>query len=194
MSDQPLISSLLSRRSVKAVVAPGPSDEQIQAALSAAVCAPDHAKLRLWRFALIRQPDIVAVGERAISILNDLGRPMSEDKQASTRRWLTQLPLLVALAYQIHHDHPKVPLIEQTLSMGAGVMNFQNAMHAMGFSTFWSTGLASFTDEMPEYLGFDPLEYQFVGFLGVGTASGEVVPAQRSEPWTIARWWTAPGT
>jgi len=186
------VSELLSRRSVKLVGEPGPSDAQIEQALSAAVCAPDHAKLRVWRFALVRQPDIVAVGEKAISVLEDLGKPLPTQKQDATRAWLKDLPLLVAMAYQVHHDHPKVPELEQTLSMGAAVMNFENAMHTMGYSSFWSTGLGSYTDEMAEYFGFDSLDYQFVGYLGVGTPKNRVIPAERPDPWAVASWFKAP--
>lgn len=187
-----MLNALLSRRSVKKVGSPGPSIDELEVALSAVTRAPDHAKLKVWRLVMIRQPDIVSVGEKAFEILESLGKPMSAEKQASTRAWLAELPLLVGLGYQIHHDHPKVPEIEQTLSMGAGVMNFQNALHAMGYSSFWSTGLATFTEEMAEYLGFDCLDCQFVGFLGVGTPLGEVAPAPTVDPWSIARDWHAP--
>jgi len=187
------LQTLLSRKSVKQVAAPGPSEAQIEAALAAVVRAPDHARLKVWEFALISQPDIVAVGEKAIAVLDELGRPMSSDKQTSTRAWLADLPLLVGLGYKVHHDHPKVPEIEQTLAMGAGVMNFQNAMHAMGFATYWSTGLATFTEQMPEFLGFDLLEYQFVGFLAVGTPKNEVVAIERPDPWSVARRWSTQG-
>jgi len=181
-----LLSTLATRRSVKSVVAPGPSDSQLERALSVAVCAPDHAKLRVWRFVLLRQPDVSALADKALSILEVLGRLPSPEKQASTRAWLAEVPLLVGLAYQVHHDHPKVPEIEQTLSMGAAVMGFQQALHAMGFASFWSTGLATYTDEMAEYLGFDPLDYRFVGFLSVGTPKNPVVPADRPDPWSVA--------
>ena len=183
------IDTLLSRRSVKLVGQPGPSDSQIESALACVVRAPDHAKLGVWRFVLIAQPDVMAVGEQAIAIMQATGNPMTPEKQASTRAWLADVPLLVGLAYQIHHDHPKVPVIEQTLAMGAGVMNFQNAMHAIGFATYWSTGLASFSDEMPEYLGLDTLDHQFVGFLAVGTPKNTVVPTERRDPWSIATRW-----
>jgi nitroreductase len=185
------VSGLLARRSVKLVGQPGPSEAQIEQALAVAVCAPDHAKLRGWRFALVGQPDIVAVGEKAFEVLEALGKPMTPEKQASTRAWLKDLPLLVAMAYQVHHDHPKVPALEQTLSMGAAVMNFENAMHSMGYSSFWSTGLGSYTDEMAEYFGFDTLDYQFVGYLGVGTPKNRVIPAERPDPWSVARWFKA---
>jgi nitroreductase len=181
------LQTLLSRRSVKQVGAPGPSPSQVESALACVVRAPDHARLKVWEFVLIEQPHIVAVGEKAIDVLADQGRPMPQDKQVSTRAWLAELPLLVGLGYKVHHGHPKVPEIEQTLSMGAGVMNFQNGMHAMGFATYWSTGLATFTDEMAEFLGFDVLEHQFVGFLAVGTPKAAVVPAERPDPWSVVR-------
>ena len=186
------VAGLLARRSVKLVGLPGPSEVQIEQALAAAVCAPDHAKLRGWRFALVRQPEIGAVGEKAFEVLEALGKPLTPEKQASTRAWLKDLPLLVAMAYQVHHDHPKVPELEQTLSMGAAVMNFENAMHAMGYSSYWSTGLGTYTDGMAEYFGFDTLDYQFVGFLGVGTPQNRVIPAERPDPWSVARWFKAP--
>ena len=189
---QDLVALMSSRRSIKAVAAPGPSRQQIEAALRAAISAPDHAALRVWRFVLIEQPDIVVLGERAIAAMAQAGKPMAPDKQLKTREWLKKVPLLVGLAYQIHHDNPKVPEIEQTLSMGAAVMNFQNAMHAMGLATFWSTGLGTFTEDIPSLLGCDPLEYQFVGFLAVGTPSFIPSPAERVSPASISWWWTAP--
>ena len=189
-----VLSTLNARRSVKLVAEPGPSEEQVELALSVAARAPDHAKLRVWRFALIRQPHVSAVGEKAISILDSLGKPMSVEKQASTRAWLKDVPLLVALAYQVHHDHPKVPELEQTLSMGAAVMGFQQAMHVMGFASYWSTGLATYADEMADYLGFDTLDHRFVGFLSVGTPKNAVIPAQRPDVWSIAKRWTPPNS
>ena len=182
-----VLPTLLARRSVKMVASPGPSGSELEAALACVLRAPDHAKLRVWQFLLIEQPNIAAVGEKAIEILASHGNPMADSKQASTRAWLADVPLLVGLAYKVHHDHPKVPEIEQTLSMGAGVMNFQNAMHAMGFATYWSTGLASATEEMVEYLGFDSLDHQFVGFLAVGTPKAAVQSADRPDPWSVAK-------
>jgi len=132
------------------------------------------------------------VGEKAMSVLEATGAPMAPQKQASTRAWLKDLPLMVAMAHHVQHDHPKVPVVEQTLSMGAAVMNFENAMHAMGYSAYWSTGLGSYTDEMAEHFGFDTLEYQFVGYLGVGTPKNRVIPAERPDPWSVARWFKAP--
>ena len=75
--------------------------------------------------------------------------------------------------------------------MGAAVMNIQNAAHLMGFSSYWSTGLGTYTSEVPEALGFDPLDYRFVGFLAVGTAISAPTAVVRIDPASLTTRWTA---
>jgi len=180
---------ITSRRSQKLVQAPGPSAEQLQRLLAAAVCAPDHSALRAWRFVLIEQKNIATLTDLAIDATRRSGREITEQKEQNMRKWLSSVPLLIGLAYKISHDNEKVPEIEQTLSMGAAVMNIQNAAHMMSFSTYWSTGLGTYTDEVPEALGFDTLDYRFVGFLAVGTPSVKLPPAQRPDPSTLTTTW-----
>jgi len=183
------VQELISRRSQKLVQAPGPSAEQIDTLLRAAVCAPDHSALRAWRFALIHREHIDAFADLAIAATRRSGREITAQKEQNTRKWLSTVPLLIGLAYKISHNNEKVPEIEQTLSMGAAAMNIQNAAHIMGFSSYWSTGLGSYTDEVPESLGFDPLDYRFVGFLAIGTPIHTPAPAQRPDPQTLTTTW-----
>src|ERR1700722_5655100 len=49
-----VIDTLLSRVSVKLLAEPGPSDAELRLIFAAAVRAPDHGKLRPWRFFVIR--------------------------------------------------------------------------------------------------------------------------------------------
>ncbi|PHY05623.1 MAG: nitroreductase [Alcaligenaceae bacterium] len=180
---------LTTRRSQKLVQAPGPNVEQLQQMLAAAVCAPDHSALRAWRFALVMQPEISAFTDLAIDATRRSGREVTPQKEQNTRKWLSTVPLLIGLAYKISHDNEKVPEIEQTLSMGAAVMNIQNAAHLMGFSSYWSTGLGTYTDEVPEALGFDALDYRFVGFLAVGTPITLPNPVQRPDAMALTTRW-----
>lgn len=187
------VESLLSRRSNKLVQAPGPDAEQLKLMLQAAVCAPDHSALRAWRFVLVEQSEIAAFTDLAIAATRRWGREITPQKEQNTRNWMSKVPLLIGLAYKISHDNSKVPEIEQTLSMGAAVMNIQNAAHALGFSSYWSTGLGSYTEEVPEAMGFDALDYRFVGFLAVGTPIHLTSPAQRPDPLTLTHTWKPTG-
>ena len=188
------VQALLSRRSNKLVQSPGPDAGQLELMLQAAVCAPDHSALRAWRFALIEQNEIAALTDLAIDATRRWGREITPQKEQNTRNWLSKVPLLIGLAYKISHDNSKVPEIEQTLSMGAAVMNIQNAAHALGFASYWSTGLGSYTDEVPEALGFDGLDYRFVGFLAVGTPIESLAPAKRPDPQILTHTWKSSKT
>jgi len=184
-----LVDSMLARRSNKLVQAPGPNPEQLKQILQTAVCAPDHSALRAWRFVLIEQSEIATFTDLAIDATRRWGREITPQKEQNTRNWLSKVPLLIGLAYKISHDNSKVPEIEQTLSMGAAVMNIQNAAHALGFASYWSTGLGTYTDEVPEALGFDGLDYRFVVFLAIGTPINPLAPAQRPDAMTLTHAW-----
>lgn len=184
-----IIDSLLSRRSLKSVVAPGPTPEQLRTILTAATHAPDHNALRVWRFVLIDQSRMAAFTELAMDAMKNSKKGIDPEKEKRSREWLSRVPLLIGLAYKIHHDNTKVPEIEQTLSMGAAVMNMQNVIHLMGYASFWSTGLGSHGEQVPEALGFDSLDYRFVGFLAVGTPAGTPGQVQRPDPMSLAHVW-----
>ena len=183
------IDCLTHRRSQKLVTAPAPTDDQLQQILQTAMCAPDHAALRVWRFVLIKQPQVGALTDLAIGATRRSGRDITPEKEQNMRKWLADVPLLIGLAYKVSHDNDKVPEIEQTLSMGAAVMNIQNAAHMLGFASYWSTGLGTYTDEVPEALGFDTLDYRFVGFLAIGTPKVKLPAAQRPDPMTMTHSW-----
>src|SRR5580698_10687433 len=52
--DESSIAVLLSRASVKGLGEPGPGDAELRTIFEAAVRAPDHGKLRPWRFFVVR--------------------------------------------------------------------------------------------------------------------------------------------
>jgi nitroreductase len=55
------------------------------------------------------------------------------------------------------------------LATGAAVSNILNAVHMQGYAAFWSTGMGTYVGEVAELLGFDELDYRFMGFIAVGT-------------------------
>lgn len=182
MADSPL-DLLLSRRSVKFVQAPGPNEESLDLILRAAMRAPDHGRLRPWRFKLIRGEAIGRLADLTFAASEAAGRPLTPEKIASTRRWLAQVPLLIAIAAYIDHPQSKIRDEEKLLATGAAVTNMLNAAHMLGFGAFWSTGLGTYVEAVPEALGFDPLETRFMGYLALGTPIDAAAnAAERPEP------------
>ncbi|HUH87207.1 MAG TPA: nitroreductase [Pusillimonas sp.] len=184
------IDYLFSRRSVKFVQAPGPNEDQLGQILRAAMSAPDHGQLRPWRFKLIRGEAVVQLGELALGAIKRAGLPLTTQKEASTREWLKKVPLLIALACRMDTQNTKIPEDERMLATGAAVTNMLNAAHMLGFGAYWSTGLGTYVEEVTEALGFDPLEYRFMGYLAVGTPIALSDPPQRPDYREFVTEWT----
>jgi len=182
------IDALLARRSMKLVRAPAPKPDELDRILQAAMCAPDHARLHPWRFVLIRGEALRRFTDLALDAIKR-NQSVTPEKEAATRDWLSRVPLLIAMAYRITHDHPKVPEQEQALSMGCAAMNMLNAAAMMGYGAFWSTGLGCYLEEVQEALGFDPLDYRMVGYMAIGTPACTVPQVQRPDPAQFVREW-----
>lgn len=189
MSTAP-IEYLFSRRSVKFVTSPGPTEEHLAQILRAAMSAPDHGRLQPWRFALIRGEAVGRLGDLAIGAIRNAGLPLTTEKEANTRKWLANVPLLVALACRMDTRNTKIPEEERMLAVGAAVTNMLNAAHMLGYGAYWSTGLGTYVDEVNEALGFDSLDYRFMGYLAIGTPIDPVKPVERPDYHQFVTEWT----
>ncbi len=193
MAETP-IDFLLSRRSVRFVEAPGPTDEELSLIFQAAVRAPDHGKLRPWRFALLRGDAIARLVDFAIASINASDHPMRPEKEASTRRWLARVPVLIAVACRLDYSNPRIPEHERMLSTGAAVTHMLIAAHTLGYGAYWSTGLGTSNSEVAAALGFDPLDYRFMGYVTLGTPIDPPRPVIRPEWSEFVAQWTGPLT
>lgn len=189
MSNSP-IEYLLTRRSLKFVQAPGPDDAELAQILQTAMSAPDHGRLRPWRFKILRNDAIQQLADLAIDAIKAAGMDLTPEKEASTRRWLREVPLLIAVACHIDHTNTKIPEKERALATGAAVTNILNAAHMLGYSAYWSTGLGTYVEEVSAALGFDSLDYSFMGFVSVGTPIRSLTPPERPDYKEFVSEWT----
>jgi nitroreductase len=171
------IETLLSRRSVPALQLrePGPSREQIDIAIDAALRAPDHGALKPWRFVLIQGAARSRLSELLVRRLQQREPATPPGKLDKARNMPLCAPLVIAVGARLRQDH-KVPEVEQLLATGAGVMNLLNAFHAQGYGAIWLTGGNAYDPEVAAALGFDAHE-RCLGFVYVGS-----IPAQHSAP------------
>ena len=167
---------LLSRQSVGVLEEPAPQGAELDLILDAGLRAPDHGRLRPWRFVLIRGDERLAWGERLAEAA--LARDPAAGQMAGERfrAWVRRTPLLIAVGAEIHAGH-KIPEIEQLLSVGAAAMNMLNAIHLLGYGGMWVTGANSYDPRINALLGFEAPS-RLVGFLAVGTPKA-VSPIER---------------
>lgn len=184
------IDYLLTRRSVKFVQAPGPDDAELAQIFQTAMSAPDHGRLHPWRFKILRNPAIQQFADLAINAIKTDGPGITPEKETSTRRWLQNVPILIAVACHLDHSNTKIPEEERVLATGTAVMNILNAAHMLGYSAYWSTGLGTYVDEVSDVLGFDGLDYQFMGFVSLGTPIRSLTPPERPDHTEFVSEWT----
>ena len=144
LSSEELIGWINSRRSMGNLDVPAPTRTQIESAIACAATAPDHKKLRPWRF-IVTEGDARHELGRALAkaaqekALQD-GETLSEKTIQKTLAMPLRAPVIITVVTQMQ-THKKVPPFEQMLSAGAAVQNLILALKAQGFSTVWRTGL-----------------------------------------------------
>ena len=93
------IEALLSRRSVPALRLrePGPSQQQIDAAIDAALRAPDHGGLKPWRFVLIRGAARTRLSQLFVRRLQQREPATPPGKVEKARTMPLTAPLVIAV-------------------------------------------------------------------------------------------------
>jgi nitroreductase len=184
------LQSLLSRRSTPALqlTEPGPSQQQIDLAVEAALSAPDHGALRPLQLVLVRGQARARLSELFVSRMQQREGGSPAGKIDKARRMPLVAPLIIAVAARVVPQH-KVPELEQLLGAGAGVMNLLNAFHAQGFGAIWLTGANAYDPQIAEALGF-PSDERCLGFVYVGSLPpGMAAPARRVQTAQAVREW-----
>ncbi|EHH67379.1 nitroreductase family protein [Gluconobacter morbifer] len=158
---------LLSRASTDHLVEPPPKGDQLRTILSAGLRAPDHGKLRPWRYTVIKGKHRDAFASLVVEAMERQEPDAPTVKKNKRRQRFSTMPMIIALGIHIE-PAGKIPVIEQEMAVAAGAMNVLNALHVEGFGGMWITGAFCEDRALLESLGL-PDPHRIVGFLFVGT-------------------------
>ena len=192
LNDRSNILSLLeTRRSgrPREMVAPGPSEAELERILTIAARTPDHGKLFPWRFVIVATEQRKALADllaRALPEADPAAGPAHHQKALD---FAHQAPTLVVLVSAPVADH-KIPLWEQQLSVGAAGMNLLIAAHALGFVGGWLTGWAAYSERVRS--GFCGPGERIAGFLFLGSPGVEMQERPRPPLTAVVRPWIPP--
>jgi len=167
------IEALSTRRSPPKLVDPAPDDAQLHSILGTAIRAPDHGRLRPWRFIILRGANRARFGEIQADALKARAPDVPAEVLEREKQKPLRAPLIVVIAASIHEGH-KIPVIEQILAAGAAAQNVMVAAHAMGFGAMWRTGEPAYDAKVKEALGI-PAGDAIVGFIYLGTPQGRTL-------------------
>lgn len=115
----------------KYLTLPAPSEQELELAVAIALRAPDHEHLRPFRFVRIGDGQRERLAGLFAQDAARRGHGAEEVERARQRAY--NGPALLAVIGHVRPNHEDVPIHEQWACIGAGLMNFLNALHLMGY-------------------------------------------------------------
>lgn len=166
-----ILSAIENRRSIAVLADPAPNEHELALILRAAQHAPDHGRLKPWRFLLIKGDSRTALGQLYLKAAKVQSTTLSEDQQNRIANLPLRAPLIIVAIAQVIENH-KVPVIEQIIATGAAVQNILLAVQALNYGAMWRTGEMAYNEVVKQGLGLNSAD-EIVAYLYVGTAGTE---------------------
>lgn len=162
-----ILNSMLERVSNPKLTAPCPNQAELEQMLRCAVRAPDHGRLRPWRFVVLQGAALEQLGAAF-----EASQPEADEARRQRLRAMPlRAPMIIVTIARLDWEHKKVPVWEQQVAVGIATQHLQLAAKELGYGTMWRTG--EMTESMPvrEHLGVADDE-QIIAFLYTGTVDG----------------------
>ena len=173
-----ILSALLNRRSISRLKEPGPTLEQLDTIIRAGASAPDHGRLKPWRFVIFQGEARFRFGELLAESLKlrieRQGLTASESQLEKEKFKLLRAPVIVAVCAAIEHEH-SIPAIEQFAATAAACENMLIAATALGIGSMWRTGDPSYDISIKAALNLKESD-MVTGWLYFGSAEAKTVP------------------
>ena len=151
--------------------------ETIEKLLSAAVQAPNHYRVRPWRFVVLTGKAREKLGDVMVASQKDRQPDLPQEAFDKTRNMPLRAPVLIAVAADKPSEE-KVLEIENVSAASAACMNILLAATALELGVIWRTGVWARDPKVKEFLGFAP-DQHIVGFIYVGYPEFKGEPYER---------------
>lgn len=190
-----MIDAILGRRTVPQVKmgGPGPSKSELRLLLEAGASAPDHGKLRPWRFLVVRGDARGKLGNLFAEAVKSDNPGASEAEVEKQRTGPLRAPLIIVVTTQLDRRQTKIPEVEQLAAAASAAQNILLAAHGLGYASKWSTGRNAYDPVIKKGLGI-VAEDHIVGMLYIGNYAAPQEPSPRPDIREVASEWTGPPT
>jgi nitroreductase len=165
-----LFDAIDTRSSAARLIEPGPTAQHLARILEAAGRAPDHGRMKPWRFCVLDDALKEKFARAAAEAKRARFPALTDEQLAADREKMMRSPTIVVVGCAVRLDNPKVPEIEQVIAVGAAVQNLCLAAHDLGYGVMWKTGPAAYDDSVKAAIGLQPHD-RIVGIMHLGTRS-----------------------
>ena len=162
-----LLTAIDSRASALKLIEPGPTRVHLEQIMRAGVRAPDHGRLRPWRFLVVREAARAQLGEVFMTAYQRRNPEAQLAQLERERAKPMRAPLIIVVAAHVIPES-NIPVIEQILSAAAAAQNIMLCTFAMGYGCSWKTGDSAYDDTVKAALGLRTQD-AIVGFMYLGT-------------------------
>lgn len=157
----------ITNRHSQGKVKPDPLPRELtEKLLDAAVQAPNHYKVRPWRFVVLTGEGRNKLGEVMASSQRDRYPDLPPEAFDKCRALPLRAPVLITVGVD-KPSEPKVLEIENVCAAAAACENLLLAAQAMGLAAKWRTGEWARDTKVKEFLGFEA-DQHIIAFLYIG--------------------------
>jgi nitroreductase len=138
----------------------------IEKLLSAGAQAPNHHKVRPWRFVVLTGDGRKKLGDVMAASFLDRNPATPPEGLDKTRALPLRAPVVIVVGADKSAE-PKIVEMENISAASAAAQNILLAAHALGLGAIWRTGEWARDANVKEFLGF-AADQQIIGFIYVG--------------------------
>lgn len=169
--------AIFSRHSISKVRPDPVPRDFVEKLLASAVQAPNHFRVRPWRFFVMTGEARYRLGEiMAQSLLERHPDSLLSELEKERGRPL-RAPVVIAIGVDVPSE-PKVVEVENICASAAAAENMLLAAHALGLGAMWRTGPAAMNPDVKAFFGLSPHQH-LIGFIYVGYPEEEIPRPER---------------
>jgi nitroreductase len=146
----------------------------VEKLLAAGAQAPNHYRVRPWRFVVLSGAGREKLGEVMAVSQKEKQPHLPLEALQKTRALPLRAPLVIAVGV----DKPAEPKVVDIAAAAAACQNILLAAHAEGLGAIWRTGDWARDPRVKQFLGFAP-DQHLIGFLYIGYPQTRPEPPQR---------------
>jgi len=149
----------------------------VEKLLAAGNDAPNHHKVRPWRFIVLTGDSRSRLGDVMAASQRDRKADLPPEASDKTRGLPLRAPLLIAVGVDKPSDDRTVE-IENVCAAAAASENILLAAHVLGLGAIWRSGEWVEDVNVKAFLGL-AADQHLIGFLYIGFPEGETMAPQR---------------
>jgi len=175
-----VLTGLRERRSSAGLTTPAPAPGELRAMMSAAMSAPDHGRLKPYRFIVVDSAARAALGD-ALADAHAEREPDATDAELDRVRAKAHRAPTIVVVVAAPQPHPTIPAWEQRATAACVAHGVVLAADELGYGAIWRTGWFGEAPKVRAHLGLADHE-DVTGWIYLGTPTTRPAPRPVVEP------------